>query len=75
MNEALLALIFVVILPLICAVNIVAAGYTWKLLKDVRELLRSNAYLNATAIDLLNYGIRRGYEQGLGKRWGAKVRM
>ncbi|MBQ4401950.1 MAG: hypothetical protein II832_07280 [Synergistaceae bacterium] len=37
----------------------------WTLLKQVNQLLKSNVYLNTEALDLIHYGINRGYERGI----------
>ena len=69
MYEALIVWLSAGIILFIAAVNIVAAGYTWKLLKDIRELLSSNLHikgrirLNKEVLDLLRYGVECGDEQ------------
>ena len=76
MSEALIVWMSAGIILFIGGLNIVAVGYMWRLLKDIRELLRSNAYLNTEAIDLLRYGISHGYEHGVAdalKRNGENV--
>ena len=65
MNEAFLIWMSAGIMLLIGVVNIVLTVYTWELLKSIRNLLESNVYLNTEAIDLIRYGVNRGYERGI----------
>ena len=65
MSEAFLIWMSAGIMLLIGVVNIVLTVYTWELLKSIRNLLESNIYLNTEAIDLIRYGVNRGYERGI----------
>ena len=65
MSEALLIWMSAGVILFIGAVNIALTVYTWTLLRGIRKLLESNVYLNTEAIDLIRYGINRGYEQGI----------
>ena len=65
MSEAFLIWMSAGIMLLIGVVNIVLTVYTWELLKSIRNLLESNVYLNTEAIDLIRYGVNRGYERGI----------
>lgn len=64
MSEALLVWVSAGIVFFIGGVNIALTFYTWTLLKEIIKLSKSNVYLNTEAIDLINYGINRGYERG-----------
>ena len=65
MSEILLVWMSAGIVLFIGSVNIVLTIYTWEHLKCIRKLLESNVYLNTEAIDLIRYGVNRGYEQGV----------
>ena len=65
MSEALLVWLSAGIVFFIGAVNAVLMVYTWTLLKAIRKLLEGNIYLNREALDLMHYGVNRGYERGL----------
>ena len=65
MSEEMLVWLIAGIVFFIGAVNAVLMVYTWTLLKDIRKLLESNIYLNTEALDLMRYGINRGYERGV----------
>ena len=64
MSEALLIWVAAGIILFVGCVNVALTIYTWILLKGIRNLLKSSVYLNTEAIDLLRYGLSRGYEQG-----------
>ena len=65
MSETLLVWMAAGIVLLIGGVNIALTLYTWTLLKETNQLLKSNVYLNIEALDLIHYGISRGYEKGI----------
>ena len=65
MTDALLIWMSAGVILFIGAVNIALTVYTWTLLRGIRKLLESNVYLNTEAIDLIRYGVNRGYEQGV----------
>ena len=65
MSEALIIWMSAGIVLFIGVVNIALTVYTWELLKSIRKLLESNVYLNTEAIDLICYGVSRGYELGI----------
>ena len=64
MNDALLIFLAAGIFLIVGALNAALSIYTGLILEDIRTLLERNAFLNTEAIDLLRYGITRGYEQG-----------
>ena len=64
MSEALLIWVAAGIILFVGCVNIALTIYTGVLFKGIRNLLKSSIYLNTEAIDLLRYGLSRGYEQG-----------
>ena len=43
---------------------IVAAGCACRLMKEIRELLKSSSCLNTEALGILRYRMKRGHEQG-----------
>ena len=65
MNEALLIWMSAGIILFVCIVNVALLAYTWTLMKEICKLLKSNIYLNTEAIDLMRFGINRGYERGV----------
>ena len=65
MSETLIIWMSAGIVLFIGVVNIALTVYTWELLKSIRKLLESNVYLNTEAIDLIRYGVSRGYELGI----------
>ena len=65
MSEAQLVWMAAGIVFFIGGVNIALTLYTWTLLKETNQLLKSNVYLNIEALDLIHYGISRGYEKGI----------
>ena len=64
MNDALLIFLAAGIVLIVGALNAALSICTGLILEDIRTLLERNAFLNTEAIDLLRYGITRGYEQG-----------
>ena len=70
MHEALIVWMSAGIILFIGGVNIALTIYTWKLLKDIRELLGGSLHikgrirLSKEVLDLLRYGMKCCDEQG-----------
>ena len=65
MNEVLLLWMSAGVVLFVSMINIALLFYTWTLMKDIRKLLEGNIYLNMEAIELMRFGINRGYERGV----------
>ena len=65
MSEAQLVKMAAGIMLVVGGSLIIIMLHILRLMRAIRLLLESNAYINTEAIDLMRFGINRGYEKGV----------